>query len=73
MPRPCLEHPSIVIPLRLTLHPGEDDDLIGFFAACPPRLRAAAVKLALRGGIVETAGNSAPEDDLIDALDRLVG
>jgi hypothetical protein len=35
---------------KLRLHPGEDDDLIDFFASLPERGRARAVMTALRTG-----------------------
>ncbi len=36
--------------LKLYLWEGEDDDLIAFLEAIPPRRRAAAIKTALRSG-----------------------
>ena len=36
--------------LKLYLWEGEDDDLIAFLEAIPPRRRAAALKTALRSG-----------------------
>jgi len=36
--------------VKLRLHPGEDDDLIDFFASLPDRGRARAVITALRTG-----------------------
>ena len=39
-----------VVHIKLRLYPGEDDDLITFFDAIIPRLRAAMVKKALRSG-----------------------
>ncbi len=57
--------------IKLTLHPGEDDDLIAWFDGLPDNLRAAAVKAALRGGAALTTGKS-DGDDITDALDSLL-
>ena len=43
---------TIVVRVKLRLHPGEDDDLIAFFASLPERGRARAVVRALRTGSV---------------------
>jgi hypothetical protein len=41
---------TVVVMVKLRLHPGEDDDLIDFFASLPDRGRARAVITALRTG-----------------------
>jgi len=41
---------TVVVRIKLRLHPGEDDDLIAFFASLPERGRARAVIGALRAG-----------------------
>ncbi len=41
---------TVVIRLSLRLHPGEDDDLINFFAFLPYGGRAKGVMTALRTG-----------------------
>ena len=41
---------TVVVRVKLRLHPGEDDDLIAFFASLPERGRARAVIGALRTG-----------------------
>ena len=41
---------TVVVMIKLRLHPGEDDDLIDFFASLPDRGRARAVITALRTG-----------------------
>gem|GEM_PF-1867567 len=44
--------------VKFHLRPGEDDDLIQFFADLPTRQRAAAFKVALRsGGMAQVAGH----------------
>lgn len=48
--RPHLSCPVQQVRVTLCLRPGEDDDLAAFFAEIPPRMRAAAVKSALRSG-----------------------
>jgi hypothetical protein len=56
------------------LRPGEDDDLIQFFEPVPVRLRAAAVKQALRSGKLQVNLAELPSDDDIEnALDNLLG
>ncbi len=70
--------PACVKPVRvrvaLSLRPGEDDDLLEFFAAIPIRLRASAVKQALRSGQLTSPSGDLPSDDEVaDALDRLLG
>ena len=70
MARPRLPVPSEKINIKLHLRPGEDDDLIRFFAALPPHRRAASLKVALRsGGMAQAAAESMPDDvTLTDAL-----
>ena len=41
---------TVVVMVKLRLHPGVDDDLIDFFASLPDRGRARAVMTALRTG-----------------------
>ena len=43
---------TVVVRVKLRLHPGEDDDLIDFFASLPERGRARAVVGTLRTGNV---------------------
>ena len=62
-----------IVRLKLRLYPGEDDDLIAFFAAIPSGLRALSVKQALRTGSLPTeATPGAVPEALLDALDGLV-
>jgi hypothetical protein len=59
--------------IKLGLYPGQDDDLIAFFAAAPHRLRAAMVKRALRSGLGATdEGQQPDEDGVLDALEAFV-
>ena len=44
---------TIVVRVKLRLHPGEDDDLIDFFASLPERGRARAVIGGLRTGDID--------------------
>ena len=46
---------TILVQISLSLHPGEDDDLIDFFASLPERGRARAVLVALRTGNIQQA------------------
>lgn len=74
MARPRAATQAIVVQVKLSLHPGEDDDLLKFFEQVPPRLRVAAVKQALRSGGMEVRLDDLPSDDEIaDALDGLIG
>ena len=50
MGRPKKTTETRVYSVRLSLTPGEDDDLIAFLEAAPARCRAVAVKAAMRGG-----------------------
>jgi len=57
----------------LSLHPGEDDDLIQWFAQVPKRLRAIEVKRALRSGGVRLATSEVPDEAENEAaLDALL-
>ena len=44
---------TIIVQISLSLHPGEDNDLIDFFASLPKRGRAKAVIMALRTGNIQ--------------------
>jgi hypothetical protein len=59
-----------LVNVKFHLRPGEDDDLIRFFAALPPHRRAAALKVALRsGGMAQAIAEGLPDDAaLTDAL-----
>jgi hypothetical protein len=65
---------SIVVQIKLRLHPGEDDDLIAFFAGLPPYSRANSVKIAMRSGNLASGapGDGVDEDDIADALERFL-
>ena len=72
--RPPSRVKSIVVRVALTLRPGEDDDLIEFFAPIPIRLRSSAVKQALRSGRLISPITDLPSDeDIVAALDGLLG
>ena len=74
MARKKLEQRPIVVPLKLTLRIGEDDDLINFFSLVPDRLRAASIKQALRSGGMSVPLDNLPSDDEVEAaLDGLLG
>jgi len=60
-----------VVHIKLRLYPGDDDDLIVFFATVVPGLRAAMVKQALRSGMSMTY-RADGRDELFDVLDSLV-
>ena len=63
------------IQITLSLHEGEDDDVLAYFARHPPRQRARALLTALRQGGVgrETAvGGVFNEAELLEALDDLM-
>ena len=55
---------TVVVMVKLRLHPGEDDDLIDFFASLPDRGRARAVITALRtGNITQVLVEEGLDDD----------
>lgn len=55
---------TIVVMIKLRLHPDEDDDLIDFFASLPARGRARAVITALRtGNISQVLVDEGLDDD----------
>lgn len=59
--------------VKLCLYPGEDDDLLAFLVAIPPRRRAAAVKAALRSGqLAVVQGELSAEEQMAAALDNLL-
>ena len=64
--RPPLKIKRVVIRTALTLYEGVDDDLIAFFENLSPRQYAAAIKQAMRAGIVTIAPQAADDDDLVD-------
>jgi hypothetical protein len=66
--RPRRSRPKVVVRIKLTLTPGEDDDLVGFFAALPPRRRAQAVMAAMRSGRLAQTSAGPADDVLADAL-----
>lgn len=71
--RPPSSVKPIVVRVALYLRPGEDDDLIAFFAPIPLRLRSSALKQALRSGQLPTTLDEVPSDDEVeDALDNLI-
>jgi len=61
-----------IVHVKLRLYPGEDDDLIAFFDQSLPRLRAAAVKLALRSGMTAPSEALKADDEAMEVLDSLV-
>ena len=71
-PRSARAAAAVVVPLKLRLYPGEDDDLIAFFEGLPAGLRAAGVKSALRSGQLDSGAVGPAEDELVDALDALM-
>lgn len=74
MARPRAETRAIIVQVKLSLHPGEDDDLLSFFEQVPARLRVAAVKQALRSGGMSVRLDDLPSDNEVeDALDGLIG
>lgn len=70
MSRPRKDVRPIVIPLKLTLTPGVDDDLIRELASVPKRQRAARVVARMRSGL-PMAEAQADDSDSADFLDGL--
>jgi hypothetical protein len=61
---------TTVVQISLSLHPGEDDDLIAFFASLPQRGRARAVIAALRTGNIgrALAGEGLDDDQMAEHM-----
>lgn len=73
MGRPRKTTPTVMYTVRLSLTPGEDDDLIAFLDAAPVRCRAMAVKAAMRGGNSSVQVADEGEDAaLLAALDEFL-
>jgi hypothetical protein len=74
MSRQKFEQPTLIVQVKMSLRPGEDDDLIEFFDQVPARLRVAAVKQALRSGGMSLKLDDLPSDAEVEtALDGLLG
>ena len=74
MARQKFEQRTRIVQVKLSLRPGEDDDLIEFFDQVPGRLRVAAVKQALRSGGMSLKLEDLPSDTEVEnALDGLLG
>jgi len=74
MSRQKLEQRTRIVQVKLSLRPGEDDDLIEFFNQVPARLRVAAVQQALRSGGMSLKLEDLPSDaEVENALDGLLG
>ena len=61
----------VVIPLKLWLLPGRDDDLIQYLENIPPGQRAAAVMRAMRGDLLNRGQDDGETDEVNDILDNL--
>ena len=74
MARPRLAHTTVRVSLKLSLRPGQDDDLLNFFAHIPPERRAAAVCQALRAGGMQTVelDQAAEDDELFGLAENLL-
>jgi type II secretory pathway component PulC len=73
MGRKKLEENAIIISTRITLRPGEDDDLIAAFQRIPPRKFSAFIKTGLRSGGLTVNINGLPDDaDLAESLESFL-
>jgi ABC-type phosphate/phosphonate transport system substrate-binding protein len=72
--RPPNENETIHISIRLSLHPGRDDDLIAFFNSLPWGTRAAAVMAAMRSGNLTAVADEdyQTDDQITEKLDALM-
>lgn len=70
MPRPRREN-VIVVPLKLWLVPGRDDDLIAYLQNIPTGQRAAAVLRAMRGGLQNQPAPPTEQEETNSILDSL--
>ncbi len=71
MGRPRRASNIVVHQVKLWLVPGQDDDLIEFFAGLTEGGKAAAVKSAMRSGNIASYENS-EDDDMEALLDQFV-
>jgi hypothetical protein len=73
MARPKRNYEIETVGVKLTLVKGEDDDLISLFNQIPWRLRAIAVKSALRGQVLQAgSGDGLTLIDIGAELDGFV-
>jgi hypothetical protein len=65
---------TVIVQIKLRLHPGEDDDLLAFFAGLPPRSRASGAKTAMRSGnlVLGAVGDEVDDEDIADALENFL-
>ena len=61
----------VIVPLKLWLIPGRDDDLLQYLQSIPVGQRAAAVMRAMRGGLEEMPAVPGEQEELNDILDGL--
>ncbi len=61
----------VIVPLKLWLLPGRDDDIIRFMQSIPDRQRAAAVMRAMRGGLSNQAQPASAQEETDSILDQL--
>ena len=61
----------VIVPLKLWLIPGRDDDLLQYLQSIPAGQRAAAVMRAMRGGLEEMPAVPGEQEELNDILDGL--
>ncbi|MFZ6028301.1 MAG: hypothetical protein ACOYYS_11355 [Chloroflexota bacterium] len=61
----------VIIPLKLWLLPGRDDDIIAYLQATAPRQRAAATVRAMRGGLKHQAHAPDETDEVNTILNDL--
>jgi len=61
----------VVVPLKLWLVPGRDDDIIRFLETVPPRQRAAAVLRAMRDGLSNRPQPPSEQEEANAILDSL--
>jgi hypothetical protein len=76
MARPRLsdDDKPVIVPIKIRLYTGRDDDLIDFFKRIPDRLRAGSVKNSLRhGGLLAVVDDLPSDADVEAALDALLG
>jgi hypothetical protein len=65
---------TLHVSIRLSLHPGRDDDLIAFFESLPWGTRATAVMAAMRSGNLAAAADEdyQSDEEMTDKLDALL-
>ncbi len=73
MARPRSDEQIVTIQIKLRLRAESDADLVKWFGQIPERLRAPAVKAALRSGGMQPAVSNVDDEEIEAAMAALLG